>query len=444
MNVRKPIWGEGTMILPQHLQQLERYYDSQLEHYYISNTLYGWGFQEAVLNISANKLGILTVERIEGFFKNGSYFNETFETAPNLSIAVPANIEYKYVHLIWSDYSNHQQNYELASDAASTQARYINHAIDLVDLTEITQSKQSVSVSSPNLRLVLEDDIPKNAESLPIALISSTNNSGEISLDESYIPPALNMKVALRLKNYQNEVFGMLGQRSQALANVLSNPTLMGSGDVRDFLMLQTINRYNAYMHHITTTKSSHPYHVFENWLKLYGDLSTFEHNKKSFELPIYDHDNLTLSFSKLIKLLRDALSIVLEQRAIKIPLELRDEATRVAITPDESLLNACTFVLAIQSSMQPEQLRNRLPTTIKIGSVEKINELVSYHLPGIKVQALSTAPRELPYHSGFSYFELDKTSELWGDLTNSSALAIHLAGKFPELQMEFWAIKPL
>ena len=59
-------------------------------------------------------------------------------------------------------------------------------------------------------------------------------------------------------------------------------------------------------------------------------------------------------------------------------------------------------------------------------------------------MQALATAPRELPYHAGFSYFEIDKSSELWQDLEDSSGLAIHLAGDFPDLQMECWAIKPV
>ena len=122
----------------------------------------------------------------------------------------------------------------------------------------------------------------------------------------------------------------------------------------------------------------------------------------------------------------------------------MSDETTRVAITPDKSLLNKCRFVLAVNASIQPETLRQMLPATIKIGSVEKIKDLVAYHLPGVKVNALATAPRELPYYAGFSYFELDKTSELWADLYQSSGIALHLAGEFPELQIEFWAIKPV
>ncbi|MFP1482924.1 type VI secretion system baseplate subunit TssK [Escherichia coli] len=39
-----------------------------------------------------------------------------------------------------------------------------------------------------------------------------------------------------------------------------------------------------------------------------------------------------------------------------------------------------------------------------KISSPEKIRNMVSVQIPGIPLRALMVAPRQLPYHSGFSY----------------------------------------
>jgi len=50
--------------------------------------------------------------------------------------------------------------------------------------------------------------------------------------------------------------------------------------------------------------------------------------------------------------------------------------------------------------------------------------------------------PRQLPYHAGFVYFELDQSNKLWPDLRNSGAIAMHVAGQFPGLALEFWAIR--
>ena len=42
----------------------------------------------------------------------------------------------------------------------------------------------------------------------------------------------------------------------------------------------------------------------------------------------------------------------------------------------------------------------------------------------------------------GSRYFELDQTSDLWDQLKSSGGVALHVAGEFPGLTMEFWAIR--
>jgi type VI secretion system protein ImpJ len=78
----------------------------------------------------------------------------------------------------------------------------------------------------------------------------------------------------------------------------------------------------------------------------------------------------------------------------------------------------------------------------LKLGPVEKIRDLVNLALPGVPVQPMPVAPRQIPFHAGFVYFELDQSNELWGQLKSSGGIAMHLAGDFPGLAMEFWAIR--
>ena len=63
---------------------------------------------------------------------------------------------------------------------------------------------------------------------------------------------------------------------------------------------------------------------------------------------------------------------------------------------------------------------------------------------PGLAetLQPMAVAPRQIPYHAGFVYFELDKSNELWRSLKTSGGVAFHQAGEFPGLSMEFWAIR--
>ena len=91
---------------------------------------------------------------------------------------------------------------------------------------------------------------------------------------------------------------------------------------------------------------------------------------------------------------------------------------------------------------MNYETLRTRFPSQVKIGPVENIQEFVKLALPGISLRALPVAPRQIPFHAGFAYFELDRTSEFWQKLSNSGAFAMHIGGEFPGLELEFWAIR--
>jgi type VI secretion system protein ImpJ len=105
-------------------------------------------------------------------------------------------------------------------------------------------------------------------------------------------------------------------------------------------------------------------------------------------------------------------------------------------------LLRTATFVLAVNAHMPPEAVRSGFPAMVKIGSIEKIRDLVNLQLPGIALRALPVAPRQLPFHAGYTYFELDKAGDHWAQLQNSVGFAMHIPNEYPGLQMEFWAIR--
>ena len=110
---------------------------------------------------------------------------------------------------------------------------------------------------------------------------------------------------------------------------------------------------------------------------------------------------------------------------------------------PPVDILRNAVFVLAVAADVSADIVRNRFPAQIKIGPAEKIRDLINLHLPGIMLQTLPVAPRQIPYNAGFNYFELDTKNELWRLLESSGGLALHVAGEFPGLKHEFWAIRP-
>ncbi len=441
----KVVWSEGIFIAPQHFQQFERYIESSIRQLVSSREGYFWGFTELVLDTDGLKHGIIGLRQAAGIFPDGSTFLLSEKQLENLNFKVPANIKDTKLCLAVALPSSVNNEIGFSEENVIGSFRYKAFEKQIMDTTNSELGSRQLTLAELNPILVLESELTNGQTALPIALIDSCSADFEVLLDEAYIPPCLGSQKQQHLKAYISEIYGLLMQKSNSLANAVNDPNTGGSVEVMDFMMLQTINRYLAYLgHEQEGARQTHPEQLFVNLSKLCADLMTFLPARKVGELPVYIHNDLASCFSKLFFHLRRSLSIVLEQRAIRIPLDMRDEATHVAQTPDQTLLDKASFILAIKADMPNEALRQKIPSVVKIGTVEKVKELVAYHLPGIKVHALSVAPRELPYHSGYVYFELDKKNELWDMFDISSGMAFHLAGNFPNLDVEFWAIKSL
>ena len=140
---------------------------------------------------------------------------------------------------------------------------------------------------------------------------------------------------------------------------------------------------------------------------------------------------------------LRLLLAHAIDRSAIQIPLQDKGYGVRVAVVADKALFTNAAFVLAANAQLPAETLRSRVPKQVKIGPVEKMKDLVNLALPGVGLHPLPVVPRQIPFHAGFSYFELDKHGEMWAALSRSAGVGLHIpADYFPGIELELWAIR--
>jgi type VI secretion system protein ImpJ len=156
----------------------------------------------------------------------------------------------------------------------------------------------------------------------------------------------------------------------------------------------------------------------------------------------VYDHRDLQTVFSAVVLDLRDYLSAVVQRHAEQIELVDRSHGVRTAVVADAELLRTAGFVLAVRAQLPVEQLRTRFVAQTKLGPVDRIKDLVNLQLPGIALRSLPVAPRQLPYHAGSLYFDIERQGELWKQLERTGSLAMHVAGDFPGLELELWAVR--
>jgi type VI secretion system protein ImpJ len=276
-----------------------------------------------------------------------------------------------------------------------------------------------------------------------VARVIEARADKNIVVDDQFIPANLNCLAVSRLSAFLRELHGLLNTRGEAIAGQLATAGHGGVAEIADFLVLQLVNRYQSLFEHLSNVVGLHPENFYRIGIQLAGELATFfRPDKRPAGLPPYKHEDLQATFSPLMEELRQLLSKVYEPRAIQIPLKGPKYGTYVAKRPDLSLLEKATFVLAANANVPAETLRRNLPRQIKIGPVEEINRLIRTLTPGISIDPLTVAPRQIPFHAGFAYFALNKHSELWSNMTTSGGFAIHIDANLPGLELEFWAIK--
>ena len=235
----------------------------------------------------------------------------------------------------------------------------------------------------------------------------------------------------------------MLNQRGEALAGRLSAPGARGVAEVQDFLLLQSVNRWQKLLSHWTDSGNVHPEDLYATLVQMVGEFATFtETSRRPNSYPAYRHEDLQRSLAPVVADLRRSLSAVLETNAVSIPLQDRRNNMRVGPLSDRTILRNSSFVLSVQANVPSENLRRLFPSQVKIGAVEHIRELVTVALPGISVRPMGAAPRQIPFYAGATYFELDRNSPHWQQMQSSGGFAIHVSGDFPELKMELWAIR--
>ncbi len=261
-------------------------------------------------------------------------------------------------------------------------------------------------------------------------------------LDDSFIPTCQAIRVSSVLAGFAGDVQGLIQNRASELAKRIGSPEQSGIADVAEFMMLQMLNRNHMHFTHRSHLHTLHPEAFYLDLVRLLGELMTFtENNRLPCEVEVYNHRDLTQSFKTVIPELRRSLNTVLMPRAQNLPLIFAD-GVYLATINDPALLQSGSFVLAVRARMPSNQIILQFTQQSKIAATDKIRNVVSVQVPGVPLRSLTAAPRQLPYHDGYVYFELEKGAAAWQDVVKAGALALHISGTFPDLDMQLWAIR--
>ncbi|UKV13873.1 type VI secretion system baseplate subunit TssK [Thalassospiraceae bacterium SW-3-3] len=440
----KVVWSDGLFVKPHHFQQQTRYFERLSQRYASGSEPHNFGFHQLVLNEELLTLGKVALVAASGIMPDGTVFDLPAEDVSpavlDISGGFTANeIVYLCVPLMIDGGVETQ----MPEGGSAPGARMLADNLAIRDNTEQAGELAEIMISRVRPVLMLGSQDLSGYSKLAIARIVDKTGEGAIVIDKGFYPTMLSISAAPPLRRFLGELADGIEQRAGMIAARIGKPDQNGVAEVADFLLLRALNSIAPLLRHYVRMPILHPRPVYEFLLQIIGELSTFLNESKVCpDLPVYDHALPSQCWPTVTQHLRQLVTATLVANAVPIPHERKLHGYVVAPVHERELIRTAEFVLAVKANVPQERLHREFVAQSKVGSIEKIRELVGKQLPGIPLRLMPVAPRQLPYHAGYSYFALERSSPRWQHLENSDGFAFHIAGEFPELELQFWAIK--
>ena len=446
MTVRhRVIWSQGMFLQPHHFQQEARFFEHLVDARVRAADTYAWGFSELVIDEAQLALGRVALTRASGVLTDGTPFSMPDADALPAPFEVAADVQGEVIYLVAPLARFGATDVEFGGDGAErgdSMSRYVVVDQALRDQANAADDPEPVQLGAVRLQLLRQRAVSDAYARIGVVRVVERRNDGQVVLDRGYLAPQTRIEASGQLSTTAALLHSLVQQRARALAAAMGQ---LGHGvsEVADFMMLQLLNRAQPLLQQFAGAPSVHPWPFYLACVQLAGELATFGSAQRTPpDYPVYRHDDLQGVFAPVVKDLREMLSATIQRHAEQIELVERSHGVRTAVVGDAELLRNAGFVLGVRAQLPAEQLRQRFPAQSKLGPVDRIKDLVNLQLPGVVLRSLPVAPRQLPFHAGSHYFELERQGDLWKQIERSGSLVLHVAGDFPGLELELWAIR--
>lgn len=433
------IWSEGLFLRPHHFQQQERFLEALMDARLQALTGFAYGFRQLTIDTALLLQGKFNLGKAEGLLPDGTAFSLPSDATQLAPLDVPETVRDELVYLCGVLRRPGQKTAALEDGKRRT--RFIGRDTMVSDTVLGFDSEAEVKVGVLSLSLNLGSTLDGELAAMPVARIRERKGQ-VIELDEDYVPPLLDLLAHPRSRSWIEELYGLVKQRGDALAGRIGAPGTKGVAEFADFILLLACNRSQPLLDQMRHTTPLHPLHAYNELVKLAGECATFvQATRRPPQFDRYDHDALADSFVPVVEEIRKTMASVMDSNVVQIPLTLVARGLYGADIADPRLIGSAYFVLSAAAQVPRETLRATLPTQVKIGPPDKIRDLVMTNVPGIRIEPID-APRQIPFHANFCYFQLDLQSEFWASVKTSRKLALYVAGELPGLELQCWAIR--
>ncbi len=446
MSVLAPLWREGMLLGPQHLQQADRAHEARLAAALRAVLPLAWGVVRLAHDPAALAAGSLRLTAIDAVLPDG--FPVRADGSEDLPPALPLAERWSEgastatVHLLLPLSS--PGGLDVAEDGVheGRRTRWRRRCCELPDAAG--GRPRLIELQVPNLRLVLDHEDRDGCAGLPVAQIARLA-ADRFELEPRMAPPCLRIDAAACLLDGLRRIEELIAARASELAAHRRSRTRglveFAVADVGAVLTQQALGAHLAVLRGRIAAGWAHPADLHDQLVALGGELAALDGGDDAGVFPAYDHLRPQRSFAALEERLRSLLRSVVHTRYVPIPVSRVGERLLAGAIPEQVTAGAQIF-LAIVSEIPAERVIRDVPLRARVASQGRIDALIATSMSGVRVVFVPVPPPEIPVQPGGSYFRLETTGPEWEQAVRTRSLAVFLPPELVSARVEFLALK--
>lgn len=429
---QRPVWSEGMLLSPQHLQALDRFQESLIAARVGAVAPVDWGALALEFDEAALAAGRIRLLRFAGVLSDGLpvVFDDP-EGGPAPREAAerfPAAARSLDVYLAVPRERDTVPS--VSEEGAASASRFLAATRPLHDATA-PEASVPVRLARPNATLLLGDESREDHVAIKVAEVVRTEG-GKLSLQDSYIPPCLRVSASPRLQADLRDVLARVLVKQRELAETRRHrdaASEMTAPDLVRLLQLLVLSAQAPLLAHLADAGEATPREAYLALAELTGQLCAFR-GEDPGTLPRFQHGDLRATFGPLLAKLRELMGGLAAQEYVAVPLEQRTGGLFLARFQDERVLRGQLF-LVVKSDQPESVVAEQLPRLCKIASAAEIQGLVQAAAPGLPLRVIHRPPPQLPVQPGALYFTLVPGDRYWQGIVAARNAAIYLPPPF-------------
>lgn len=445
---QKVVWYEGMKLDPHHFQQMDRFYQHNLNSRINSVLHNNWGIKSIEIdssNLTNGNFGLISCKGImpDGLafdmpnndpLPQNRYFEEVFEaTREGLS-----------VFLTISNEKVSGRNCILEENSPKSNTRYFLQNFEVLD-DNSAENLRTIGVGRPNFQIKFEEESLEDFYSIGICEIVRSSNGG-FGLKNDFISPCLSIGSSEQINYYTREILGALTQKSLELADLSSKRKKeLTFTDVEILLLQQTVNTFIPVLNNFYNLQYIHPEILYNVLIMMAGQLITYFNNPqiRPTDFKSYNHKMLSAVFKNIYDQIMVLLKIKKQivSNDLEIPLTAQGESLFVGQLSDEHL-NA-QFFLIVKSDMPENKIITELPKSIKISAREEIFAVHQAGIQGLTIDFIQRPPKGIQERSDLIYFRINKEGRFWDKIVKKKNIAFFLASEFSKIEIGLTILFP-